>query len=66
METACAWFGSGVALGEAVALSLVLTFGIGVIASTYSAAGREMMTDLVNDEGEGEPALNAPGALAAR
>lgn len=66
METACAWFGSGVAFGEAVALSLILTFGIGVIASTYSASGREMMTDLVNDEGEGGPALDAPGALAAR
>lgn len=66
METACAWFGSGLALGEAVALSLVLTFGIGVIASTYSAAGREMITDLANDEGEGELALDAPGAFAAR
>jgi hypothetical protein len=64
METACTWFGSGVALGEAVALSLVLTFGIGVIASTYSAAGREMIVDLAADEGEGEQGLRVTGAVA--
>ncbi len=66
METVCSSFGSGIALAEAVgySASFLLMVGLGVLATWRPEETREALVELVNDEGDGAPAVAARPAFA--